>query len=298
MRQILSMHKKKVYVIINPISGIGSKKGLPEKIISQIDQKSFDVHFFITGYAGHANDIALDAIRNNVKYVIVVGGDGTVNEVARSLINTDCVLGIIPWGSGNGLARDLKIPRNIHSAIHVLKKEKVSQIDYGIANGHVFFCTFGMGFDAVVSENFSKESVRGPLTYFKNVIGSLIDFEPEEYEVSFEGTTVKEKAFLITCANATQYGNNAFIAPRASLHDGLMNIAILKPFGALEIPQATIQLFSKNIDANKNLTEIITNEAVIKRKRPGWVHIDGDPLYEEAEIRVKLIPKGLKVFVP
>ena len=292
------MQKTKIYVIINPVSGVASKRGIPEKIGAQIDQKKFDLHFFITGYAGHANDIALDAIRNKVKYVIAVGGDGTINEIARALVDTDCVLGIIPLGSGNGLARDLKISGNIDRAIQIFKKNNISRIDYGIANGHIFFCTFGMGFDAIVSENFSHESIRGPLTYFKNVIGSLIDFEPEEYEVIVEGSTIKEKAFLITCANTTQYGNNAFIAPRASLQDGLMNIAILKPFGALEIPQTTLQLFSKNIDTNKNLTEIITHEAIIKRNRSGWVHIDGDPLYETAEIEVKIVPKGLNVIVP
>lgn len=298
LKQQPTMQKTKIYVIINPISGIGSKKSIPEKLGSQIDQQQFDLHFFITGYAGHANDIALEAVQNKVKYVIAVGGDGTVNEIARALVNSDTVLGIIPFGSGNGLARDLKISTNVNRALKIIKGNKICQIDYGVANDHIFFCTFGMGFDASVSESFSKETVRGPLTYFKNVINRYIDFEPEEYEVSFEGKTIKEKAFLITCANATQYGNNAFIAPRASLQDGLMNIAILKPFGVLEIPQTTIQLFSKNIDNNKNLTEIITREAVIKRKSPGWVHIDGDPLYEDAEIRVKLVPKGLNVIVP
>ncbi len=292
------MQKTKIYVIINPISGVGSKKSIPEKISSQIDQQRFDLHFFITGFPGHANEIAVEAVRSKVKYVVAVGGDGTINEIARALVNTDTVLGIIPFGSGNGLARDLKIPARINKAIEVIKENNVIQIDYGVANDHIFFCTFGMGFDASVSESFAKERVRGPLVYFKNVIGRYIDYEPEEYEVICKGETIKEKAFLITCANATQYGNNAFIAPGASLQDGLMNIAILKPLGVHEIPQATIQLFSKNIDNNKNLTEIITDEAVIKRKGPGWIHIDGDPLYEDAEISVKIIPNGLKVIVP
>lgn len=294
----LTMEKTKIYVIINPISGIGSKKSIPERLSSQIDQQRFDLHFFITGYPGHANDIARQAVLNKVKYVVAVGGDGTVNEVARALVGSESILGIIPFGSGNGLARDLKISTRVDRAITTLKGNNICQIDYGIANEHVFFCTFGMGFDAMVSESFSKETVRGPLTYFKNVIGRYIDFEPEEYEVCVKGNAIKEKAFLITCANATQYGNNAFIAPRASLQDGLMNIAILKPFGVLEIPQTTIQLFSKNIDNNKNLTEIITDEALIKRKSPGWIHIDGDPFYEDAEVKVRIVPKGLNVIIP
>jgi YegS/Rv2252/BmrU family lipid kinase len=293
------MHKTKIYVIINPVSGIGSKKSIPEKFIAKIDQEQFDVHFFITGYAGHANDIAQEAVRNKVKYVVAVGGDGTINEVARALVDSESILGIIPFGSGNGLARDLHISTNVDKAIKIFLKDNVSEIDYGVANDHVFFCTCGMGFDAIVSENFSKERLRGPLTYFKNVLGAYIDFEPENYEVIFpDGKIINEKAFLITCANTTQYGNNAFIAPRASLQDGLMNIAILKPFGMLEIPQTTIQLFSKNIDSNKNLTEIITKEAIIRRTKPGWIHIDGDPLFEEAEVRVRLVSKGLKVVAP
>lgn len=294
----LIMQKTKIYVIINPISGVGSKKSIPERISSKIDQHRFDLQFFITGYAGHAYEIALAAAKDKVEFVVAVGGDGTINEVAKALVNTKTVLGIIPFGSGNGLARDLHISTSVGKAINTFIEQNIIEIDFGIANDHIFFCTCGMGFDASVSEHFSKEKTRGPLKYVKNVVGTYIDYEPEKYEITFPGGRIEEKAFLVTCANATQYGNNAVIAPGASLQDGLMNIAILKPFGVLEIPQTTLQLFSKNIDNNKNLTEIITKEAVIKREGPGWIHIDGEPLYESDTIEVKVVPRGLKVIVP
>lgn len=292
------MEKTKIYVIINPIAGIGSKKNIPEKFISYIDQQHYDVHFFITGYPGHANDIATEAVKRKVKYIVAVGGDGTINEVAKAMVDTDSILGIIPFGSGNGLARDLNISTNIELAIKTFLKKKIIKIDYGIVNDHVFFCTCGMGFDASVSENFAKEKTRGPLKYVTNVVGTYMNYEPEEYSVTFPDGNITEKAFLITCANTAQYGNNAFIAPKASIQDGLMNIAILKPFGVHEIPQTAIQLFSKNIDSNKNLTEIVTSQATINRKNPGWIHVDGDPLYEDSKLNIEIRTKGLRVIVP
>ncbi len=291
--------KQKIYVIINPISGMGSKDSIPRKIATHIDQHRYEVHFHITGYAGHAFEIASEAVQNGAKYVVAVGGDGTVNEVAKALVQTECVLGIIPFGSGNGLARDLHIPSQVDKAIDVLLRFKQVEIDYGVANGHTFFCTCGMGFDARVSETFAKQKIRGPIAYAKSMVETYIGLEPEMYEISFpEGTTICEKAFLVTCANATQYGNNAVIAPKADMQDGLMNVAILKPIGTLDIPKTIVQLFSRNINANHNLTEVVSNSVNIKRQKAGWIHIDGEPIFEEATVQVTLVPKGLKVIVP
>lgn len=293
------MTKQKIYVIINPISGTGSKESIPTQIAQRVNQHHTELQFFLTGYPGHACEIAQKAVADNAQCVIAVGGDGTVNEVARGLIQSRTALGIIPFGSGNGLARDLHIPLNPDKAIEVATGNNfIREIDYGMANDHVFFCTCGMGFDANVSENFSKEKVRGPLMYIKNVIGTYIDYKPERYDIIYPEGHISEDALLVTCANATQYGNNAVIAPHANLNDGLLNIAILKPFGILDIPQTTIQLFSRNMDRSKYLTEVITSQALIRRRTEGWIHLDGDPVYEKADISIKVVPKGLKVMVP
>ncbi len=290
--------KKKIYVIINPVSGTSSKQGLPTKIAQALDPHKFDVHIFITGYAGHGSEIASQAIKDKVDYVIAAGGDGTVNEVARTLIGSDIALGIIPMGSGNGLGRELNIPTDAKKALAVIMEENVVSIDYGKANGHIFFCTCGVGFDAVVAEKVSGKKSRGSLMYVKNMFESFIEQKSETYEIICPEGTIKDKAFVVTCANASQYGYNAHIAPHADIQDGLMNISILKPLTILDVPQTTVQLFTRNLDDNKKMIELLTKEATIKREKEGIMHIDGDPIQMGKEIHVIIIPKGLSVLVP
>lgn len=292
------MAKIKVCVIINPVSGTGGKQSIPEKIASAFDPAKYDVIIRLTGYAGHATEITKNAVNENFKYVIAAGGDGTVNEIAKALVGTTCVLGIIPLGSGNGLARDLNISMSIDKSIETISKGVERIIDYGIANEHIFFCTCGVGFDAFVSEKFADEKLRGPIGYVKNIFESVIDFKSEEYELIYDGKTLKEMAFVVTCANASQYGNDAFIAPGASMDDGKMNVSILKPLNALEMPQTTIQLFTKNIDKNSKMTSLLTRNLNIKRSKAGLMHIDGEPIHTDSEINVSMVHKGLKVFVP
>lgn len=293
----VNVTKKKVYVIINPISGTKSKKNVPEKF-SALDAHEYDVHIFLTGYEGHATQIANNAVQESVDYVIAVGGDGTINEIAKVLVNTNVILGIIPSGSGNGLARDLHIPMNYDRAIEIILDQNVSQIDYGIANDNIFFCTCGVGFDALVSEKVLNQSSRGKIMYAKSMLEVYLGYKPEEYEVISEAGRFKDKAFLITCANASQYGNNGFIAPHADIQDGKMNIAILKPFPVINAAKTAIQLVSKNIANNSSLVEILTTEALIKRKKKGVMHLDGNAIDTDKDIRVRIIHKGLNVFVP
>lgn len=292
------MDKEKVCLIINPISGTESKKNIPELVATAFDQKKFDLVIRITGYQGHATEIARQAVKEHYRYVLTAGGDGTVNEVARTLINSDTTLGIIPFGSGNGLARELDIPMDAEKALEIILNGKSRTIDYGIANNHIFFCTCGFGFDAFVSDRFADEKKRGPLGYLRNVLESVVDFRAEEYEITSDEGTITEKAFILTCANASQYGNDAFIAPGASMDDGMMNVAILKPLNALEIPQTTLQLFTKNIDKNSKMITLLTRNLHIKRARPGVMHIDGDPVMTSSEVDVRMIHKGLNVFAP
>ena len=292
------MAKKKVCVIINPVSGTGGKQSIPEKVVSAFDPLKYDVIFRLTGYAGHATEIAKQAVKDKFKYVIAAGGDGTVNEIAKALVGTTCVLGIIPLGSGNGLARDLNISMTIDKAIETISKGVKRNIDYGMANEHIFFCTCGVGFDAFVSEKFADEKMRGPIGYVKNILESVIDFKSEEYELTYDGETIKERAFVLTCANASQYGNEAYIAPGADMEDGKMNISLIKPINALEVPQTTIQLFTKNLHKNNKVINILTSDLLIKRGRSGFMHVDGESIEAGKEIKVKIIPKGLHVLAP
>lgn len=292
------MVKNKVCLIINPVSGTESKKNIPEDVAAALDQKKNDLIIRVTGYPLHASEIAREAIQEGYASVIVAGGDGTVNEAARELVNTSTILGIIPLGSGNGLARDLGIPIDAEKALDIVMKGHSRTIDYGTANGHIFFCTCGFGFDAFISDRFADERKRGPLGYVRNVLESVVDFKSDEYELTHDGGTIHERAFILTCANASQYGNEAHIAPGASLDDGMMNVSILKPLNALEIPQTTLQLFTRNIDKNSKMTTIITRELKIKRSRPGMMHVDGEPVQAGNEIDVRIYHKGLHVYSP
>lgn len=291
-------YKKKVYAIINPVSGTSKKHNLPHKIAQKFDAQEFDTHIFITGYAGHGYEIAKQAIADKAKYVIAVGGDGTVNEIASALVNSEIALGIIPMGSGNGLGRDLNIPMDPQKALNTIAEENVIDIDYGKVNDRIFFCTCGMGFDAEVAAKASGKKSRGSFMYFKNMLEAFFQRKPERFKITCPEGTIEDEAFVVTCANASQYGYNAHIAPHADIQDGLMNIAILKPLSVLDIPQTSLQLFTKKIDENSKMTELITNKATITREREGLIHIDGDPIKMGTEINVEIVPLGLKVLVP
>ncbi len=292
------MSKTKVCIIINPKSGTDNKKDIPLAFADQFDQTKYDIYIRITGYAGHATEIARQAVKEGYQFVIAVGGDGTVNEIAKELINTDTILGIIPSGSGNGLARDLNIPFNLNRAIEVMKEGHIRTIDYGSANGHLFFCTCGVGFDAFISDKFADDSMRGPLGYVRNMVEGVIDFKPEEYCITHDEGQLRERAFLVTCANASQYGNEAYIAPDADMEDGLMNVSILKPLNPNEIPHTTFQLFTKNIDKNSKMISLLTSKLTIEREQAGVLHIDGDPVEAGKQIEVEIHPQGLQVFAP
>ena len=292
------MGKEKITLIINPVSGTESKRNIPEMVAAAFDQRRFDVMIRITGYPGHATEIARQAVTEGQRYVLTVGGDGTVNEVAQTLINSNTILGIIPFGSGNGLARELDIPMDAEKALEIILRGKSRTIDYGVANGHVFFCTCGFGFDAFISDRFSEEKRRGPLGYLRNILESAVDFKSEMYELTYDGGKLTERAFMLTCANASQYGNDAYIAPSASIDDGKMNVSILKPLNALEVPQTTLQLFTKNIDRNSKMTTLVTQKLIIKRSHKGLMHVDGEPIETDKEIRVEIKKQGLRVLVP
>jgi YegS/Rv2252/BmrU family lipid kinase len=290
--------KRKILVIINPVSGTKSKKGISEKIKEVASPELFDVEVVYTEYEGHAVEIASRGVRDKFDYVIAVGGDGTINEVAKALIHTDVVLGIVPSGSGNGLARELFIPMNRQKAIRIITEGVVKAIDYGIANDNVFFCTCGVGFDAQVSEKALTRKKRGVWMYAQDMLSTFYKFNPERYKVSCNEGSFDGEAFVVTCANASQYGNNAYIAPHADIQDGKMNITVLKPLSALNVPKAAIQMFSRNLANNKRFVEFITPEAVIERGHAGVMHLDGNAIYTGEVIRVQVVRQALKVLVP
>jgi diacylglycerol kinase family enzyme len=218
-----------------------------------------------------------------------------VNEVARSLTHTQTALGIVPCGSGNGLARHLCIPMNVRKAIEILNHCKIMEFDYGVVNDIPFFCTCGMGFDAFISLKFAEAGKRGPITYVENVLKEGLKYKPETYEVEDETGARRYKAFLIACANASQYGNNAYIAPEASMRDGMMDVIIMEPFTALEAPQISIDLFNKTLNQNSKIKHFQTQKIHIHRQTPGAIHYDGDPIMTDPDVDVHIEHLGIRI---
>lgn len=162
--------KKRILFIINPISGAASKARIPEAIEAYLDHDQYEYRIVETKYAGHAATIARDASVEGVDVVVAIGGDGTVNEVARGIVHSNTALGIIPCGSGNGLARHLLLPLNVRKCIEIINRYEVHELDYGIINEYPFFCTCGVGFDAFVSQKFAEAGKRGPITYLQKYL--------------------------------------------------------------------------------------------------------------------------------
>ncbi|MBO4804860.1 MAG: diacylglycerol kinase family lipid kinase [Paludibacteraceae bacterium] len=291
------MEKAKIAFIINPKSGTNSKAELPDMIRKTISPDKFDITIVKTEYAGHGRELARQFVDQHYDYVIACGGDGTMNEVASELTETETCFGIVPYGSGNGLARHLSISMEPQKALRQINKHIVRRIDYGMANDKKFFCTCGTGFDAHVSHKFAIQGKRGFWTYFKTICSEFMKYKPYVYTLKSGSFKITQQAFLVTFANASQYGNNAFIAPQASTSDGLIDVCVLKPFSVFAILPLTFQLFRKEIDKSKYISTIQTPEVTLVRQEPGEFHIDGDPLMMEAEIHVRVIHDALKVIV-
>lgn len=289
--------KKKAVFIINLKSGTSDKAAIPDLIDTTLDKELFDYEIAVTEYAGHASEIAAKAKDNGIDVAVAVGGDGTVNEVARAIVHSNTALGIIPCGSGNGLARHLLLPINARKAIEVINRCEIRDLDYGIINGYPFFCTCGMGFDAFVSMKFAEAGKRGPITYIENVLREGLKYKPETYTIEDENGIARHKAFLISCANASQYGNNAYIAPQASMSDGLMDVIIMEPFDLLEAPQISIDMFNKTLNKSSKIKTFKCQKLHIHRDSPGVIHYDGDPVMTGEDITVELKPKGVKIIV-
>lgn len=290
-------NKTTITFIVNPIAGTKSKEGMEELIGQVMDAVRFDCRVVRTEYAGHAAVIASQCVAEHCDICVAVGGDGTVNEVARSLVQSQTALGIVPCGSGNGLARHLRMPLEPKEALSIINEGHTDFFDYGIINSQPFFCTCGMGFDAFVSEKFAEAGKRGVTTYIEKVLKESLNYKPDTYTVEDETGQHRHKAFLITCANAAQYGNNAYIAPGASMQDGLLDVIVMEPFTVFEAPQMAIDLFAKTLGNNHRIKTFQARSVHIHREQTGAVHYDGDPMQMGRDIDISIVPLGLKAVV-
>ena len=287
-------------LVINPISGTLPKDGLEERVRRRLEPVGMSVETRLTERGGHAGELASEAAARGYYAVIAAGGDGTVNEIASALRGTRTALGILPYGSGNGLARHLYVSIDVDHALDVIAKDRPVACDCGIVNGSPFFCTFGLGFDADVSRQFASMQRRGLLSYVRSVVSKWFSYSPQKYEIEAvdeHGVIhhIDVKAFIVAVCNASQYGNNAFIAPGASLTDGLLDIVIIHAGNPLSLAIAGAELFTGRIERNLLLEMLRVRKVTIKRF-PGVAHIDGEPCTLPETLRIECQPGVVGIF--
>lgn len=288
-----------IRVIVNPIAGgKKDKKALIEKLTFLLSAPGRRVSIQYTQRSGEAFELSRAAVKENADLVMAVGGDGTVNEVASALVNTGVPIAILPQGSGNGLARTLRITSDVTRAAELINEPTVSLIDVGKANDRYFFMLMGIGFDALIGHKFNSHHARGPLPYFYLGAKEFFKYRPPTIQLEFMNQVVELAPFLITIANAQQFGNNALIAPHAKLNDGFLDIGIVRRLGLFGLLSALPKLFRGRIQDFSGIEFHKTKTARLVRKQPDYINLDGESIFEEAVVNISVLPRCLKVIVP
>ncbi len=293
--QPLRMQKKRALFIINPISGGKNKDKLPSLIDQILDKSKYDYEIVFTERPGHASELSA---QSGYDCFISVGGDGTINEVARNLVHSKAAMGILPQGSGNGLSRHVGIHMNVEKAIAQLNTAKEILMDTCSINGNVFVNMAGVGFDAHIGKVFAESKERGFKTYVVKTLTEYNAYKPQLYTLNYDNQELKTNAFLISFANSSQYGNNAYIAPDAAINDGLLEICMLKPFSVFSLPGIGIRLFNKTIKQSKYFQTVKAKSLVLERESEGVAHLDGEPMNFGKKLEIKVIPQSLRLLVP
>ena len=288
---------EKAVFIVNPISGGKSKDRIIALIDRLLDKSRFVAEILYTERAGHAVDLARDC---EADLVVAVGGDGTVSEVARGILASQRpkTFGIIPCGSGDGLALHLGIPRNPSGAIAVLNGGVTARMDYGTVNGEPFFCTTGVGFDADVAETFARSGRRGFFTYITTALKLWLRFKPQTYTLAVDGKELETPAAIVTVGNVNQWGNQARITPLASVTDGMMDVTVVRPFHTWNIPRLAYLLLTGRTHKAREVLTLRGRSVRIERRADGAAHRDGDPFRPGCTLSVETIPSALTVAIP
>ncbi|HNW98054.1 MAG TPA: diacylglycerol kinase family lipid kinase [Bacteroidales bacterium] len=294
----MSEQKKKIIFIINPISGIGRQVLVERAIKKFLDHSRFTYEIIKTEYAHHAIEISRKASLEKTDIVVAVGGDGSANDVACGLVNSETIMGLIPVGSGNGLAHHLKIPYLLKRSIGIINRQKVSRIDTATINDKLFISIAGLGFDALVAEEFAKSKRRGFFSYLINVVVQFFKYKPLQYKISFNNQSISCSALLVSFANSDQFGYNITIAPDARINDGYIDLCIIHPVSVFSAAFMANKLFLKNINRSKHVEIHKVKEAQIEVSDKVSCHIDGDPAERTNNVNIKIAPKSLNIIIP
>ncbi|MFA9214448.1 MAG: diacylglycerol kinase family protein [Candidatus Methylacidiphilales bacterium] len=287
--------KQKIHFIINPISGGLSKTHIPDLIFKVLDKNIYDIQIFYTqGQESNHHLAAASAMEADV--IVAVGGDGTINNVAQYVANTNKIFGVIPMGSGNGLARELNIPTNPEKALQLINQQKIKAIDTCKANNQFFINIAGVGFDAHIADLFAKAKTRGFKTYAKITLKEFARYKNRPYQIQYNGQQEEINAFMVCICNGTQFGNNAYAAPKAIYNDGLFDVVIFNAFKIWQVPLIAYKLFKGDVSDLPFVKTFKTNHISISRYEKEVANIDGEAMQLDKDIHFKIFKQNLKVF--
>ena len=288
---------KKVFFIVNKYAGTGYQPQVEGRIIDTCERHDVECTIEFTRSPGHATTLSREAAAAGFDFVVAVGGDGTINETAQGLIHSKTPLGIIPRGSGNGLSRHLGIPLKIADALNALFNSSVLGMDTFTVNGKLSLNVSGIGFDGHIANLFATTTKRGLAGYTKLTMREFLQFREFEAEVTIDNKSIHPKAFIIAIANSSQYGNNARIAPAASVCDQLLHISVIKkiPLYRLDI---VYSVFNGDIEKSAFCDIFEGKSITIKTSTPIAYHVDGEPSGHHHEFHIELLPTSLQVLVP
>ncbi|QQS28977.1 MAG: diacylglycerol kinase family lipid kinase [Sphingobacteriales bacterium] len=295
---VLNLTKKRVLFIVNPIAGISKKIRIPELIGAHIDTGLYDYRIAYTQFAGHAVFLAQEAVADGFDMVVAVGGDGSVNEVGSQLVNTSVALGIIPLGSGNGLATKLKIPLQQIEAIKLLNKGQISAIDVGLINQRCFFSCAGIGYSANVAARFAGRRNRGVVGYALTIASGLPAYHPTNCRLVCNDTTYSPSAFDITFNNSGQFGYGLGLTPSSKLNDGLLELTVVRTFPLYLILWVVFLFLIGRLHKSRLFQAIETNHAFIKCPHAVQAQIDGDPAMIDQNFEITVQKQALQVMMP
>ncbi len=299
------MTRKFIY-FINPTSGTGGKTHLLQIIKKQTEEKNIPFEILDTNAEGNYDNLKAKIAEEFITDVIVCGGDGTVNQIANALQGIEINLGIIPMGSGNGLAFAAKIPKNAKKALDIIFNGNASFIDSFYINNKFSCMLSGLGFDAQVAQDFAKQSKRGLVSYVKQSAKNFFKANPYPFEITIDDKTIFTEAFFISIANSNQFGNNFTIAPKASLNDGLLDIVVVNTMNKLsmawfilkQIRFGKVMEYEDKKQMNNNIQYFQTKKLTIKNPAMAPLHIDGEPVSSSTFFEIEVIENAFKLLQP
>lgn len=288
---------KKVLFIINKFSGKHYQPALEASIRDACKDNNAECFIEFTQGPAHATKLAGQAAADGFEKVVAVGGDGTVNEVATALVDSPVMMGIIPKGSGNGLARHLGIPVNLHQAVKCLFTSRAIRMDTFRMNGRLSVNVSGIGFDGYIANLFGLDKTRGLQGYTRLVLHEFMRFPEFAARITLGENVIERKAFVIAVANSSQYGNNAKIAPAASVCDKILNLSILRKIPPYRL-DFVYSFFAGTIDQSAYCETLLTRDALIELNAPVAYHIDGEFAGTSDRFLIEVMPGSLNMLAP